>query len=316
MPSSRTSKNQPAKSESATVSVLDNRGNVLPPSMQMVAIVKISLPSSQPRRDFNVEKMEQLIESVRIHGILENLIVRPIPNCEEQYELVAGERRYRAAIAAGLTEVPVTIRSLTDEQALALALVENLTREDLNCIDETEGILQLLALKLKLKTEEVIALLYRMMDESKGKVKGKAQKVPQNVLGNEHKTVVETVFASLGKLTWESFVSSRLPLLKLPSEILANVRDRKITYTKAVAIARVKDSRERTALLEDTLALDLSLTQIKQRIQAKNKDGSSQPPRAMITDVTRRIQASKIWEHPHKWEKVQALLSQLSALVG
>jgi ParB family chromosome partitioning protein len=156
--------------------------------------------------------MEQLIESVRIHGILENLIVRPIPKYEEQYELVAGERRYRAAIAAGLTEVPVTIRSLTDEQALALALVENLTREDLNCIDETEGILQLLALKLKLKTEEVIAFLYRMMDESKGKVKGKAQKAPQNVLGNEHKTVVETVFAEVGKLTWESFVSSRLPL--------------------------------------------------------------------------------------------------------
>jgi ParB family chromosome partitioning protein len=180
--------------------------------MQMVALVKISLPSSQPRRDFNPEKMEQLIESVRIHGILENLIVRPIPKYEEQYELVAGERRYRAAIAAGLTEVPVTIRSLTDEQALALALVENLTREDLNCIDETEGILQLLALKLKLKTEEVIAFLYRMMDESKGKVKGKAQKAPQNVLGNEHKTVVETVFAEVGKLTWESFVSSRLPL--------------------------------------------------------------------------------------------------------
>ena len=104
--------------------------------------------------------------------------------------------------------------------------------------------------------------------------------------------------------------------MKLPSEILLKVRDGKITYTKAVAIARVKDSGERTALLEDAMVLDLSLAQIKQRIQAKNKDGTSPSPRAMITDVTRRIQASKIWEHPHKWKKVQALLSQLSALVG
>jgi ParB family chromosome partitioning protein len=72
--------------------------------------------------------------------------VRTLP--DDKYELVAGERRYRAAIAAGLDEVPVVIRSLSDEDALALALIENLQRENLNPIEETEGILQLLALRL------------------------------------------------------------------------------------------------------------------------------------------------------------------------
>jgi ParB family chromosome partitioning protein len=70
--------------------------------------------------------MEQLIESVKAHGVLENLLIRPLPDKDSSYELIAGERRYRAAKAAGLKEVPVTIRSLSDEQALQISLVEKL----------------------------------------------------------------------------------------------------------------------------------------------------------------------------------------------
>src|SRR4028118_1330873 len=137
---------------------------------QTVPIDSITFPASQPRRYFDPAKMEQLIESVKAHGVLENLLIRPLPDKNSSYELIAGERRYRAALAAGLKEVPVTIRSLSDEQALQISLVENLLREDLNPVEETEGILQLLALRLNVALEEVNSLLHRMRDEQREQV--------------------------------------------------------------------------------------------------------------------------------------------------
>ena len=136
-------------------------------SPQMVKIDSISLPASQPRRYFDTQKLEQLTQSVKAHGILENLLVRPIKEKEDSYELVAGERRYHAAKAAGLKEVPVTIRELSDEEALSIALVENLQREDLNPVEETEGIVTLLGIQLNKSPEVVISLLHRMDNEQK-----------------------------------------------------------------------------------------------------------------------------------------------------
>jgi ParB family chromosome partitioning protein len=178
---------------------------------QVVAISSIRLPQQQPRRYFDPDKLEQLTISVKKLGILEPLLVRLLHPGE--YELVAGERRYRAAQKAGLTEIPVVVRELTDEEALQLSLIENLQREDLNPVEETEAILQLLATQLSSSAEEARALLYRMQNEVKGKV-------TQNVLGSQEGELVKTMFDSLGLMSWESFVSSRLPLLNLPMRLL------------------------------------------------------------------------------------------------
>ncbi|MFW9265535.1 ParB/RepB/Spo0J family partition protein, partial [Nostoc sp. CALU 546] len=132
-----------------------------------ISIDSITLPSNQPRRYFDPQKLQQLKESICTHGILEPLLVRPLEKIG-QYELVAGERRYRAAKEAGLPLVPVTVRELTDAEAVQLALVENLQREDLNPVEETEGILQLLSLKLQIDVAEVTSLLYRMRNEVVG----------------------------------------------------------------------------------------------------------------------------------------------------
>ncbi|PHJ57157.1 plasmid partitioning protein ParB [Nostoc linckia z18] len=297
---------QPYKAK-ADISVL--MGEELPSTEpSMLPIDSISLPESQPRRYFDPVKTEQLIQSIKIHGILENLLVRPLPNQENQYELVAGERRYRAAIAAGLKEVPVTIRELTSEQALQLALVENLLREDLNPVEETEGILQLLAIRLSLPITDVPNLLYRMQHEAKGKV-------AQNVLGNEQGQAIMAVFEELGKLSWESFVSSRLPLLKLPVEILSALRAGRIAYTKAQLIARLKDQQQRQLLLEEAVAADLSVTEIRERVKALQPPIEKESPQATIQTVTRRITQSKVWENPKKWKQVQTLLKKLEALV-
>ncbi len=93
----------------------------------------------QPRRRFDEEAMTALVDSVREQGILQPLLVRRRPGAAERYEIVAGERRWRAAQAAQLHEVPAIVRDLTDRAALELALVENIQREDLTALEEAEG---------------------------------------------------------------------------------------------------------------------------------------------------------------------------------
>ena len=100
-------------------------------------------PSSlQPRRDFPPASLQELADSIREQGILQPLVVRPR---DGQFELIAGERRWRAAQLAGLTEVPVVVREADDPTALELMLVENLQREDLNPMDEAQGYAELMA---------------------------------------------------------------------------------------------------------------------------------------------------------------------------
>ncbi len=108
----------------------------------------------QPRKTFDEAALEELAESIRQHGILQPLLVRPLPS--GGYQLVAGERRWRAARLAKLTEVPVIVKELTDTEAMELAIIENLQREDLNPIEEAEG-LQALADKCGYTQEEIAA---------------------------------------------------------------------------------------------------------------------------------------------------------------
>lgn len=91
----------------------------------------------QPRKEFNEEALADLAASIAQHGVLQPLLVRPMP--DGTYQLVAGERRWRASRMAGLTEVPVVIREMTEQQAAELALIENLQREDLNPMEEALG---------------------------------------------------------------------------------------------------------------------------------------------------------------------------------
>lgn len=91
---------------------------------------------SQPRRDFNEEPLRELADSIREHGVIQPLVVRPL---DHGYQIVAGERRWRAARMAGLSEVPVIIRELSDAQTLEIAIIENLQREDLNPVELALG---------------------------------------------------------------------------------------------------------------------------------------------------------------------------------
>jgi ParB family chromosome partitioning protein len=93
----------------------------------------------QPRRHFDPEALQALVQSVREKGVLEPILVRRLKDQQDRYEIIAGERRWRAAQTAGLHDVPVIVKDLDDREALEIALIENLQREDLTAIEEAEG---------------------------------------------------------------------------------------------------------------------------------------------------------------------------------
>ena len=118
------------------------------PGARMLTITAIEPGPFQPRTNFTQGAMEELVESVKAHGVLQPLLVRQHPQQHrngqaERYQLIAGERRWRAAQQAGLHEVPVLIRQLSDSEARTAALVENLQRQDLDPIEEAEGLRKL-----------------------------------------------------------------------------------------------------------------------------------------------------------------------------
>lgn len=276
-----------------------------------LSVESITLPESQPRRYFDADKLRQLKESIQQHGILEPVLVRPVQG--GKYELVAGERRLRAAQEVGLRSVPVTIREMSDEEALKLALVENLQREDLNPVEETEGILQLLALRLNIPIVDVPPLLYRMRNEVIGNVN-------QNVLIAEDAQAVQAVFAELGTVSWESFATSRLPLLRLPPELLEALRGGQIAYTKAQAIARIKDNSQRQKVLEQAIVQNLSLSEIKNKIKELNSSVEQVKPEqelvTRMTDIAKRLRKSKAWDERKKRDRINKLLEELERLAG
>jgi ParB family chromosome partitioning protein len=169
-----------------------------------------------------------LVASVRAHGIIEPLVVRPLG--DGRYEIVAGERRYRAALEAGLTEVPVVVREVDDQEAFALAMAENTVRRDLDPLEVLEGVLE--GLKRRGFSPEDAEELVR---------------VATNTLRNRKKSgetqILEEVVAPLGVSPYTLINYS--PLLNLPREIRAALKGRGIPLKSLLKAAKNPEIVER-----------------------------------------------------------------------
>ena len=126
--------------ENNNLSIDKNEDNAS--KVMYIDINQIKPNENQPRKHFNEDKIQELSSSIIEHGIIQPLVLRKID--EERYEIVAGERRWRAARAAGLEKVPSIIRDFTDEENMIIAIIENMQREDLNSIEEAEGLRQMI----------------------------------------------------------------------------------------------------------------------------------------------------------------------------
>ena len=265
--------------------------------------LEVLVPSPQPRKRF--ENLEALAESIREKGVLQPLLVRPLG--DGRYAIVAGERRYRAARMAGLSEVPVRVVELSEKEARLLALVENLQREDLNPYEETVGVLALLSEDLGKPVEEVVGLLHRMKNEKRGKA-------TQNVLGSPEARRVEEVFKALGRMTWESFVQARLPLLSLPEDLKAALEEGAIPYTAALELKKVKDEASRKVLLEEARA-GLSLRELRARVrEVLRKEKAPRPWYREVGERLLRLDLEAL--PPERRALVERKLKELEELLG
>ncbi|BDG27749.1 chromosome partitioning protein ParB (plasmid) [Thermus thermophilus] len=270
-------------------------GKVLP--------LEVLVPSPQPRKRF--ENLEALAESIREKGVLQPLLVRPLG--DGRYAIVAGERRYRAARMAGLSEVPVRVVELSEKEARLLALVENLQREDLNPYEETVGVLALLSEDLGKSVEEVVGLLRRMRKEKRGEA-------GHNVMASPEAQRVEEVFKVLGRMTWESFVQNRLPLLRLPEDLKAALEEGAIPYTAALELKKVKDASLRRDLLEEAKA-GLSLRELRARVRELLR--KEKAPRPWYREVGERLLRLDLEAlPPERRALVERKLKELEELLG
>jgi ParB/RepB/Spo0J family partition protein len=183
-----------------------------------LAIIEPSL--TNPRKTFDATKLAELAESITATGVHQPVLVRPLPasrvadtaqqSPRPEYELVSGERRYRACTMAGLAKIPAMVRALTDEQVLEIQLVENLQRDDLQPLEEAEG--------------------YEHLMQS-----------------HEPPHTVQQVAGKIGKST--SYVYARLKLLNLGPEGRAALREGRLDASRALLIARIPDTKLQAAAL-------------------------------------------------------------------
>ena len=281
-----------------------------PSATNLVPIDQIRLPTKQPRRYFAPDKMLTLVQSVRDHGILEPLLVRPVGL--DQYELLAGERRLRAAQELCLSEVPIVSKEMGDREALQVSLIENLQREDLNPVEETEAILELLVLDLDVQAEDVVSILNQAANSRKRRIE---------LTGNVSRQMdqIEKLLSSVGRFNAESFRSSRLPLLNLPEDVLDTLRQGRLEYTKARAIARVKDVDQRSKLLHDSLVKNLSLSQIREQVVGLKSATTEEVEPTMkqqLDQAYRSLVKSNIVDDPKKHRQLAKLLSQIESLLA
>ncbi len=280
--------------------------------------LSLIVPSQfQPRKYFSQESLEELANSIQKHGILEPLVTRPLQGLHEKFELIAGERRYRASLLAEIKEVPIRVIHATDLEVIEIALIENLQREDLNPVEETEAILKLLSVRLDLSFEEIPSLLYRIQKEVKGKA-------TDNVVGQAQIEIVNKTLE--GFMTFESFMSHRLRLLNLPSDILDVIREGKLAYTKATELAKVKDLNKRQALLNNVIQNHLSLSEIKKQVRLLQTNYLSSSDTKLLRNdpllieqvqrTTNLLKKSKVLSNSKKRQQLSRLLEKIEALLS
>jgi ParB family chromosome partitioning protein len=194
---------------------------------KIIPIATIVPNPNQPRKEFEQESIYDLADSIRVQGLLQPILVRPVYNdlpeqTVDQYEIVAGERRWRAAKLAGLTELPALIKELSTAQSLALSLIENLQREDLNPMEEATG-LQRLKVDFGLSQDDLAKQL------------GKSR----------------------------SAVANSLRLLTLSENAQKNLRDGKISPGHARALLAFEDHTERESMRKQILEKKLSVREVE-----------------------------------------------------
>ena len=198
----------------------------------------------QPRKQFDEEALADLSASIAQHGVLQPLLVRPMP--DGSYQLVAGERRWRASRMAGLAEVPVVIRDMNEQEAAELALIENLQREDLNPMEEAVG--------------------YRTLMDSYGMTQEQAAQVVNK----------EDASSRVGKS--RSAVANALRLLQLPEAVTEMVSKGELSAGHARTVLSFEGAEAQIAAAKQAVAKGLSVRELEKMAKAAKRTPRAPKP--------------------------------------
>ncbi|CAM3743758.1 ParB/RepB/Spo0J family partition protein [Deinococcus frigens] len=264
------------------------------PAATTLPLARLQPGQFQPRSFFDPASLDELARSVKAQGVLQPLLVRPLGS--GNFEIVAGERRWRAAQQAGLDEVPVLIRTLSDTEARMAAAVENLQRENLNVIEEVRARLQVAAATLDVPEAGAVARMFAL---------DRHPDVEPDLVAR-----LDTAFGALGGETWRSFIRNRAAVLNLPEDVQQAVR-RGLDYRKALIIGRVGQASQRAELIAQAQA-GATVQQLREAVSPKEGAGGS------WKTLARRLGDSKTLERldHKKRDRVEKLLRQVEALLG
>jgi len=303
---------------SAADSALPPSAPTSPPTVVPLAEIIVT---NRIRQSLDADKTESLAHSIRQHGFRGVLWVRQVGS---SYHLIAGGRRYAACQLAGIESVPVEVWNITDAEAIQLELLENFQREDLNPIEETEGVLRMLEVTLECERQDVLSLFNWHANQQRRSSFAVTDTGIRNSTDDSQKLhlwqQVEDVFALIGKFTPESFRVNRLPLLNLPEPIIGAISAGEIEYSKARLIARVKDPDAREELLEQAITQNMSrevLAEAIALIQSGQTDTApkttQQEFRTRASSVFKRLKSAKLEGRPLK--RLEKLLEQIEELL-
>ncbi|MDZ8264386.1 ParB/RepB/Spo0J family partition protein [Nostoc sp. ChiQUE01b] len=266
------------------------------------------VPGGQPVRYYydQDELKAWALNDLKPNGIYSPLWVRPLSNAlPDEYELVAGKRRYHGSEFAEIDPLPVRIFNWNDLEAFKASLAENKNRRDFSALEDLDGTLKLLSLAIEGTVEEAISLLYQLDNL-------KRRSGLKNVLEHPKFDTIQVVFGFCGGITWESFVKTRLPLLKKPQEVLEAIRQGKIEYTKGLEIAKINNSGIRQELLGEAIANNLSLAEIKKRVKVI-KPSSENPIQTRLNSAYKQFKKSlkNIEKDPKQLQEAESLLLKI-----
>jgi ParB family chromosome partitioning protein len=278
---------------------------------------------TQPRKYFAPQGMAKLKQSISRVGVQEALLVRPAP--DGKLEIVSGERRWRCALELQLSELPAIPKELSDEDALEIALVANLMREDLSPIEETDSIVALLGLKLHLGREQLPPFLIKIRNLRMRYQKSDAEIAADieadggdfsGKISADSISAVDGILDGFG-IGLVGFVTNRLnPLQKMPEILLNAVRAGQVDLSKADLIRKAPED-EQAALLEAVCSEGLTKAAVAERVKALNSSGADAQLdiRDLIHRSYGRIRRRANWSQLEADPKLKRKLRRLDTLL-
>jgi ParB family transcriptional regulator, chromosome partitioning protein len=299
-------------SSSSTLNRQDAFGSILGKlgdtnkGVRQILLEKIVKSAAQPRTYFDETAHRELVESIKKHGVIQPILVREVAN---GYELVAGERRVRASREAELASIPALVKNLSDEQVREIALEENLQREDLNPVEETDGILNLIAFRLNIKNDEVIEAIRTLHYLERGRT-------VNTHVDNHRETIIKETLSQFGHTSCTAFYNNRLPILKLPQDLLQKVREGVLEYPKATALSRIADETKRKNLTERAIREALTRIQINQEVKSLITN-SSLPDKNKLTNTKKLLTKGNLKKLNEEQEaRINTLLDELHQILS